>query len=67
LPKQLKAFKLDESFLTGIKLKDRQERGRIQLSCNERAIVAGSERPYDVVNGDILVATVVEYKTSCGN
>jgi hypothetical protein len=67
LPKQLKAVKLGERFLTGFKLRERREGERIQLSCTERAIVAGSEHPFEVVDGGILVATVVEYKTSCGN
>jgi len=67
VPKQLKAFKLDKRFLTGIKPGERQEGERIQLSCTERAIVSRSERPYEVVDGGILVATVVEYETSCGN
>jgi hypothetical protein len=64
---QLKAFKLGERFLTGFKLGEKQEGERIQLSCTERVNVAGSERPYDMVDGDILVAIVVKLKTSCGN
>jgi hypothetical protein len=67
LPKQLKAFKLGERFLTWFKLGEIQKGELIQVSCTERAIVAGSERPYEVVDGGILVATIVEYKTSCGN
>lgn len=64
---QLKAFKLGERFLTGFKLGEKLEGERIQLSCTERVNVAGSERPYDVVDGGILVAIVVKLKTSCGN
>jgi hypothetical protein len=37
---------------------------RIQLGCTERFIVSGSERKYEVVDGAILVTTLVEF---CGN
>ena len=43
---------------------ERQEGECIQFSFTERAIVAGSERPYEVVDGGILVTTVVQYKIS---